>query len=241
MTWWGNSLNGDSFQPKLKNRFIVEMGRGGRLLSISSVSKPTATIESKAYKMINHTYNYPGTVSWEPIEIKFVDGNVWGVENRTIKDYLKKSSDTRTKNEELAAANKDLLDLPELDVVEKMTSGVLWEMLIASGYTPPANLRRAEINSSRAKSISSPEKAATMDLSFGKYLLIHQLDPEGSTGEAGILSTNESWEIYNPIITKISWGDLNYGDDSLVEYTLSIAYDYAVHHSQNINLNRGRN
>lgn len=211
MTWWGNSLNGDSFQPKLKNRFIVEMGTGGRLLSVSSVSKPTATIESKAYKMINHTYNYPGTVNWEPIEIKFVDGNVWGVKNQS-----------KDKN-------------------ESMTSAVLWEMLIASGYTPPANLRRAEINSSRAKSISSPEKAATMDLSFGKYLIIHQLDPSGSTGEAGILSTNESWEIYNPIITKISWGDLNYGDDSLVEYTLSIAYDYAVHHSQNINLNRGRN
>ena len=73
MTWWGNNLDGGSFQPKLKNRFIVEMGNGGRLLSVSSVTKPTATIDSKAYKMINHTYNYPGTVKWEPIEIKFVE------------------------------------------------------------------------------------------------------------------------------------------------------------------------
>ena len=29
------------------------------------------------------------------------------------------------------------------------------------------------------------------------------------------------------MITKISWGDLDYGDDALVEYSLDIAYDWA--------------
>lgn len=234
MAWWGNSLNGDSFQPKLKNRFIIEMGNGGRLLSVSSVTKPTATIDSKAYKMINHTYNYPGTVKWEPIEIKFVDGNVWGVSNSQVRDYLEDSSLVRQANIMNRTLGLEEESLPELRGNQAMTSAVLWEMLIASGYTPPANFRgRGEI--------TSPEKAANIDRSFGKYLIIHQLKPEGTVGEAGILSTNESWEIYNPIITKISWGDLSYGEDSLVEYTLSITYDYAIHHNQNINLNRGRN
>jgi hypothetical protein len=196
MTWWGNNLDGGSFQPKLKNRFIVEMGNGRRLLSVSSVTKPTATVDSKAYKMINHTYNYPGTVKWEPIEIKFVDGNVWGTSNHSRSNY------------------------------KSMTSAVLWEMLIASGYTPPANFEGLG-------EITSPEKAANIDRSFGEYLKIHQLTPEGLRKRDGKILSNETWEIYNPIITKISWGDLSYGEDSLVEYTLSITYDYAIHHRQN--------
>ena len=48
---------------------------------------------------------------------------------------------------------------------------------------------------------------------------IMQLNPEGVA--------IETWTIYNPIITKISWGDLDYGDDSLVEYSLDITYDWA--------------
>ena len=227
MTWWGNSLNGDSFQPKLKNRFIVEMGYGGRLLSVSSVSKPTATIDSKAYKMINHTYNYPGTVKWEPIEIKFVDGEVWGITNNGNKNLLRSIRAIKQENEERRSKGEELLEYGYTGG-KAMTSAILWEMLIASGYTPPGNFEGLG-------EITSPEKAANIDRSFGKYLIIHQLRPEGSVGNAGFLSTNESWEIYNPIITKISWGDLSYGEDSLVEYTLSITYDYAIHHSKNPN------
>ena len=37
----------------------------------------------------------------------------------------------------------------------------------------------------------------------------------------------EEWEIINPIITNISWGDLDYGSDDLVECTLDIKYDWA--------------
>ena len=29
------------------------------------------------------------------------------------------------------------------------------------------------------------------------------------------------------MITKISWGDLDYGSNDLVEYTLDVAYDWA--------------
>ena len=42
-----------------------------------------------------------------------------------------------------------------------------------------------------------------------------------------IKETQDVWTLYNPIITKIQWGDLDYGDDAMVECTLEIAYDWA--------------
>jgi len=58
-----------------------------------------------------------------------------------------------------------------------------------------------------------------MDISFGKTLSIEQIDDKGNT--------IEKWSLHNPIITSLSWGDLDYGDDNLVEYTLEVSYDWA--------------
>ena len=79
----------------------------------------------------------------------------------------------------------------------------------------------------RLAKVVSPEKAAMIDRSFGSsqtatngvQLRIIQLNADGNE--------TEQWLIYNPIITKISWGELDYGDDGLVEYTLDVAYDWA--------------
>ena len=134
---------------------------------------------------------------------------------------------------------------------EKMTSTVLWRMLLDSGYlTPdlipdpndpeevqPTGVRSSEI---RAKFLSTPEKASTISNSFGggdtsdNALWIYQLSPEGKD-ENGLINATEAWQIWNPIITKISWGDLDYGDDNLVEYTLDVTYDWARHYDQNPN------
>lgn len=201
MAWWGDSLDSGSFQPKQKNRFVVKFGRGGTLLSVKSVTKPSVSIASKEYRLMNHYYNYPGIPKWEAINIKFVDGKIWG--NSTAK------------------AN------PEGNggYMESTTSSQLWEMLLATGYV---NQNNVSSSMSGLAKVVSPEKAATIDVSFGgttsatdssNSMRIMQLNPEGKA--------IETWTIYNPIITKISWGDLDYGDDSLVEYSLDITYDWA--------------
>lgn len=201
MAWWGVSLNSGSFQPKQKNRFVVKFGRGGTLLSVKSVTKPSVSIASKEYRLMNHYYNYPGIPKWEAINIKFVDGKIWG--NST--------------------ASTEPASTPSLN--ESTTSSQLWEMLLATGYV---NQNNVSSNMPNLAKVVSPEKAATIDASFGgttsttnssNSMRIMQLNPEGRA--------IETWTIYNPIITKISWGDLDYGDDSLVEYSLDITYDWA--------------
>ena len=202
MTWWGEEFGIGTRDPTRKNRFLISTGvagPSGYLFSAKSVSKPKVSIETKEYRMINHFYSYPGIAKWEPITITLVDIGSFA---------LSFADDNSTSDPE---------DDTPLSTPESSTAAALWEMLLASGYSTPDG---STGSSQRAKSISSPEKASTIDNSFGKSLEILQIDSNGRT--------IERWTLYNPIITKISWGDLDYGDDGLVEYSIDVKYDWAV-------------
>lgn len=58
------------------------------------------------------------------------------------------------------------------------------------------------------------------NLSLNSSVRIEQIEPDGST-------VSEGWRLHNPIFTDIKWGSLSYSDDGAVEYTLTIAYDWA--------------
>jgi hypothetical protein len=201
MTFWGTDLKGDSSHPKQKSRFIVELGNGGWMLSLSTITKPSVSIESKEYRMINHRYNYPGIPKWEPITMTFVDNQIWGTNEKTG---------------------------------ERSTSGQLFEMLMATGYVTPSGAnstlpdKRPADNGPFLAPVVSPEKAANIAGAFGDTFIIYQLAPEGTDGDGNVNFT-EKWTLFNPIITKISWGELDYASDDLVQYTLDVTYDWAEH------------
>jgi hypothetical protein len=131
------------------------------------------------------------------------------------------------------------------------TSQMLYEMLNNSGYAPPTKDEHPIGKVSNTSTpITTPEKASTIANSFGdglwsttnrnpmqpnsdnRTIRIQQIDfgpalgveMEPSKTQAKVI---EEWEIINPIITNISWGDLDYGSDDLVECTLDIKYDWA--------------
>jgi hypothetical protein len=195
MSWWSLS----AAEPKRKFKFYVSFGTGGKLYSVSTVTKPAVTIEAKEYRLINHFYKYPGIPKWEPISLKFVDAKIWG-------------------------SGKTRIGSMTTETNKKSTSKTLWEMLLASGYVAPSGVGSDNKELSR---VVSPEKAAMIDLSFGSstrptdgsMFSIHQVNAAGESTEV--------WTLYNPMITKISWGDLDYGSNDLVEYTLDVAYDWA--------------
>ena len=204
MTFWGVDLVKGVSHPKQKSRFIVELGNGGWMLSLSTITKPAVTIEKKEYRMINHYHNYPGIPKWEPITMTFVDNQIWG--SATVI--------TPGTNDQPSNVNK------------QSTAGQLWEMLLATGYVTPSAV------SSGIKGLApvvSPEKAASIDQSFGGNgnFKIYQLAPEGWDNVNKKINHTEMWTLFNPIITKISWGDLDYGSDDLVQYTLDVSYDWA--------------
>ena len=94
MAFWTNK-GGENVHLKTKNKFVLIIG-GFQVLTVKTVTKPIATVETKQYRMINHYYNYPGLVKWEPITITFVDmsadrrrGDIAETANNTAR-YLRK-------------------------------------------------------------------------------------------------------------------------------------------------------
>ena len=174
MAWWSSAKS----EPKKKNRFLLQIDSKNQY-AVKTVTKPTANVETKPFKMINHVYTYPGIVQWDPITVTFVDG----------------------------AANGGKVD----DTLN--TAKNFYKYLTDSGYVVP--------NKRSNNKISSPSKSNMNTKVFGNHLEIKLLTPDGK-------QTIENWKLYNPIITKLSWGDLSYEDDGFIEYSMDIKYDWAV-------------
>ena len=96
--------------------------------------------------------------------------------------------------------------IPDIDSLD--AAQMLYKILWNSGYKS-------------SESVSgTPSKDGMKNASFGSSIRIEQLEPDGKT-------ISEGWRLHNPIFTDISWGSLSYGEDSPVEYTITIAYDWA--------------
>jgi len=61
--------------PKRAYRFLVNLAAfdGGATWYAKSATKPKFNVSNAEHKYINHTFNYPGRVTWEPITITIVD------------------------------------------------------------------------------------------------------------------------------------------------------------------------
>ena len=82
MPFWAQAFGQDADSPlkdpKRAFRFTVSItgiagGTGPLLWYANSVTKPTFTLSSTEHKYLNHTFYYPGNVTWNPIDIKLVD------------------------------------------------------------------------------------------------------------------------------------------------------------------------
>ena len=102
---------------------------------------------------------------------------------------------------------------------ELATAEMFNNILAKSGYRRPTSA----INNN-----DTPEKVKSSGALLNS-ILIEQLAP-GDTDDKKPRVT-ERWRLYNPIVTKLNWGSLDYGADDAVEYSMSIKYDYATFES----------
>tara|TARA_R110000851_G_scaffold32140_3_gene86461 strand:- start:3130 stop:3717 length:588 start_codon:yes stop_codon:yes gene_type:complete len=82
----------------------------------------------------------------------------------------------------------------------------------ASGYNPPKDV-------TDTTTISKKAAVAAMG-----SVVISQIN---STGQAV-----ETWTLWNPFLTSVTYGELSYDSDEMTEITLSIRYDWAVIQTQ---------
>lgn len=79
MTFWSSQKN-KMTNPKFKFRWQVAFsgGNGGvgakpASFAAKSVSKPSFEVSSEEHKYLNHTFKYPGRLSWDAVSVTLVD------------------------------------------------------------------------------------------------------------------------------------------------------------------------
>lgn len=76
MTFWGEQLDATKSDPKRKFRFKVIIGSlgGGIVWYAKTTSKPEISIgNDTTHKFLGHTFKFPGSVTWNDIEMTLVD------------------------------------------------------------------------------------------------------------------------------------------------------------------------
>jgi len=78
MAFWGTNLDSGMRDPKRKFRFKVQIGDlgggSGIVWYAKTINKPTMNISGDTtHKFMGHTFNFPGSVSWDDIEVTLVD------------------------------------------------------------------------------------------------------------------------------------------------------------------------
>jgi len=68
--FWDNPV----VEPKRNFRFVVSISNFDNIKwLVKSVDKPKFEVSSTPHQYINHTFNYPGRVTWQPISLTLVD------------------------------------------------------------------------------------------------------------------------------------------------------------------------
>jgi hypothetical protein len=219
MSFWTDS----KLHPKIKSRFIVSFGTGFFLPNVKSVDKPSVEVSTKEYRLMNHYFNYPGLVKWQPIKITFVDMNVAGgqfdtsqmlYEMLTNSGYIHPTENVHGlgKKPQGNAAATPISTPEKASTIANSFGDGLYGQTNYSPEAPNVNNRTIRIQ----------------QIDFGKRSLGTANDTPDSQGTfMPDVDSIETWELINPIITNISWGSLDYGSDDLVECTLDIKYDWA--------------
>jgi hypothetical protein len=72
MSFWSDA----TFEPKRAFRFLIEFtpNQGESLQFLAkSVDRPSYTVSSNPHSFFNHTFHYPGKVTWSTITLTLVD------------------------------------------------------------------------------------------------------------------------------------------------------------------------
>ena len=73
-TFWSKNFADGGTDPKRKFRFMVTCENlGGMVWYAKTCAKPGFTINAAEHKFLNHTFFYPGNVTWQDVTMTLVD------------------------------------------------------------------------------------------------------------------------------------------------------------------------
>ena len=164
---------------------------------VTKVKKPSFKIGTKAHDFLNYKFNYPGKVTWDPITFSLVDP------------------------------------------IQPDATHTFMQILQTAGYDMPNQfVTKASGTGDGGGAINSITKKGLADSFGGQIQLVQLGTAAAATGGAqgpsptGTANPNamvevEKWLIWNPQITSVSFGDLDYTSEDLISIDVGITYDFA--------------
>jgi len=165
-----NFWNIASVEPKRSFKFLLYFNGMPQFVA-KAVTKPSFQITTTPHNFLQHQFNFPGKVTWQPITITIVDP------------------------------------------IQPDSAQSLYNILKNSGYVLPD-----DVPSDDGKRTLSKQDMVSQ---LGNRIQIDQIGPGGAQ------DIKERWHLNNPLITSVTFGDLSYENDAILNITISITYDWA--------------
>lgn len=166
-----NFWNIASVEPKRSFKFLLYFNGMPQFVA-KSVTKPNFQISTTTHQFLQHQFNFPGKVTWQPINITIVDP------------------------------------------IQPDSAQSLYNIIANAGYVLPDDVTQGPQG---LKTISKQD----MVTQLGNRIQIDQIGPLGAN------DVKERWHLNNPILTSVTFGDLNYEQDTILNITIGITYDWA--------------
>ena len=177
--YWTNAAT----EPKRQFKWTLTLGSLDTQIPgwvIKSTSKPSFNMTEASHAYLNHTFYYPGKLTWNALEIALVDPG---------------------------SPNND-------------TTNAMMNAIRKMGYAYPnetANgMENAQVTFSKA--------AATSILGD---VVLRQISPNPE--QLGQNLVTEQWTLKQAWIKDVNFGSLNYDNDGLVDLSMTLRYDWAIH------------
>ena len=173
-----NFWNMTNLEPKRSFKFLLYFNGMPQFVA-KSVTKPNFQISTTQHQFLQHQFNFPGKVTWQPISITVVDP------------------------------------------IQPDSAQSLYNIIREAGYVLPD-----DVNATDAGKRTISKEAMVSGL--GERIQIDQIGPGGAQ------DVKERWHLNNPILTGVTFGDLSYENDAILNITINITYDWATLNDQGL-------
>jgi hypothetical protein len=236
--FWSNSY----VHPKAKSKFLVEFGSGlfdttfnGKYeWLVKSANRPKYTAEYEDFKNpISYatTSVLPKAWNWEPITIKFVNPFSMTFWPRDLRQDL---DEMLSKLAQSMIAREDTINTvptsnePSPDVVVSQ-QGTL-SPIVQSYFGSSIKIHDISMAFQSPKLGSGGDEESNINLQT-QYNDINNPRLNRDELSLGEMYSNGYWELYNPWITKLDFGDFDYSVDEFIEISITFKYQNAIYTS----------
>jgi len=197
--FWNDPSN---LAPKQAHRWVIHFGEDRVFYYAKSVDRPSYSLNTVKGKLLySHTVNFPGRLTWNPIKVTLYDVN--SMENEPGGRINKYSTQISIHDQVIYGQYRS----------EEYTS---------DQYLPPSDNKLVNIFKQVLSENLRTVKIIEMDRAGGKPIttVLSKTKYDNNVEK-------DTWTLYNPIISDVSYGTMDYANAEVLGITLTIAYDWA--------------